>query len=379
MAAVEAKLDIFKLVKFGSHKKFPKGQTIFLEGTFGKEMYIVLKGSVDVTTGGVLLTTLKPGSFFGEMSLLTDLPRSATCKTPEESYLLVINQDNFTKIIKEEPMLAFKLMQVMAERIRKLNIDIKLATKQLAKTTKSFSQTDNKNYNDVLENNFYEGILQKSVIFSSGYTIDEVGKIFPGDIDLACKDPYGRNFLSQAVAASSEGKLSEFMGKTMGADVPDVAGNTPIMLASMRGDIKIVQKLLDRGINVNARNLNDETALMMASAGGFTEVVKMLIEANADAARRDSTGNTALAFAAIFGRDEVAKLLISKRVDVNAADKFGNTALHHAIKCGKESIAMSLVQAGAKSTLKDKHGDTAASLAKSKSMTSLASAMSSSN
>ncbi len=369
----EAKLDIFKLVKFGSHKKYAKGQAIFMEGTFGREMYIVLKGSVDVTTGGVLLTNLKPGSFFGEMSLLTDLPRSATCKVPEETFLLVINQDNFTKIIKEEPLLAYKLMQVMAERIRKLNVDIKLATKQLAKSTKSFAQTDNKNYNDVLENNFYEGILQKSVIYSSGYKIDEIPNIFAGDIDLSCKDGYGRNFLSMAVAHNNEAKIEEFMTKKMGADVPDAAGNTPLIIASMYGYTKMVKKLIERGINANARNLNDETAIMLAAAGGYVDIVKDLVAAGGDVSRRDTTGNTALSLATIFKKDEMVKILIGMRCDLNVADKFGNTALHHAIKCGNEGIALMLAKAGAKGSLKDKYGKTAMMLAKEKSMSSLAS------
>jgi len=364
----DKKLDIFKLVKFGSNKKYLKGSTVFLEGTFGREMYIVLKGTIDVTTGGVLLTNLKPGSFFGEMSLLTDLPRSATCKTPEDTYLLVINQDNFAKIIKEEPLLAFKLMQVMAERIRKLNVDIKLATKQLAKSSKSFSQTDNKNYNDVLENNFYEGILQKSIAVKTGYSVEDISKVFPGDIDIVTKDGYGRTLLSNAIALNNELKFDEYMAKNIGVEIPDTAGNTPIIIAAINGNTNIVKKLLAKGVNVNARNLNDETALMLSSAFGYVEIAKMLGEAGGDPFRRDSTGNTALSLASIFGQEESVKVLINMRCEINLADKFGNTALHHALKCGKENIAVLLIQNGAKVTMKDKYGKTAMAIAQEKGM-----------
>jgi hypothetical protein len=369
--AEEQKLDIFKLVKFGSNKKYVKNSTIFTEGTFGREMYILLKGSVEVTTGGVLLTTLKPGSFFGEMSLLTDLPRSASCRVPEDTYLLVINQDNFTKIIKEEPMLAYKLMQVMAERIRKLNIDIKLATKQLAKSSKSFAQTDNKNFNDVLENNFYEGILQKSMMVKSSYGFDEISGFFDGDIDIGTKDSYGRNLLSVAIAMNNEKMFDECMTKSIGANMADSAGNTPIMLATIVGNANFVKKLIDRDVNINARNLNDETALMMACTLGNAEITKLLLSDGADYFRRDATGNTALSFAVIFGQESCVKLLIDQKCDINIADKFGNTALHHAIKCSKESIARLLVQNGAARNAKDKHGKTPVALAEAKGMSSI--------
>lgn len=371
--AEDQKLDIFKLVKFGSNKKYAKNSIIFTEGTFGREMYILLKGSVEVTTGGVLLTTLKPGSFFGEMSLLTDLPRSASCKVPEDTYLLVINQDNFTKIIKEEPMLAYKLMQVMAERIRKLNVDIKLATKQLVKTTKSFAQTDNKNYNDVLENNFYEGILQKSMMVKTGYGFDEVAGFFGGEIDKGTKDSYGRSLLCLAISMNNEKMFEECLTKGMGAEVKDIAGNTAIILAAISGNVNIMKKLLDRGVNVNARNMSDETALMMACTLGYAEITKLLMSQGADPFRRDSTGNTALSYAVIFGHEDCVKALIAQKCDLNGADKFGNSALHHAIKCAKERVAILLVQGGAQKGLKDKKGKTVLALAQEKNMNALVS------
>ena len=256
----------------------------------------------------------------------------------------------------------------MAERIRKLNVDIKLATKQLAKSSKAYALSDNKNYNDVLENNFYEGILQKSMMNKSGYGIDEVSSFFSGDIDISTRDGYGRSLLSLSIAMNNETKFDECMTKSMGAEVCDSAGNTPIILAAISGNAHMVQKLLDRGINVNARNLNDESALMAACSLGHIDIVKLLLAAGADMFKRDATGNTALCFAAIFGQEECVRTLIDLKCDINGADKFGNTPLHHALKCGKEKVAMLLLKNGASKTVKDKYGQTVIDIAKSKNM-----------
>jgi ankyrin repeat protein len=375
MAMADAKLDIFKLVKFGANKKFAKGHNVFIEGSFGQEMYIVLKGGCDVSTGGVLLTNLKPGSFFGEMSLLTDLPRSATIRTSEETYLLIISQDNFTKIIKEEPLLAFKLMQVMAERIRKLNNDIKLATKQLAQSAKSFAQSSNKAHNDVLENSFYESILHRSLQSASGYPLEDVLGLFDCPIDLASVDEYGKNILGSAVASGKERKVGEAITKGVGTEVSDCAGNTPLILACMQGNKGIIQQLLARGANVNARNTKDESPLMIACIFGHFHIIPTLTTAGADAFKIDTTGNTALGLAAVYGRQECVEALIELGSNIDSTDKFGNSALLHALKAENEIIAMKLVRAGANIELKDKHGNTADSLATKNNFVNLLSEM----
>jgi len=364
----ELKLDIFKLVKFGAPRKYEKSRAICMEGTFGQEMYIVLKGSVDVLIGGVSLANLKAGSFFGEMSLLTDLPRSATVKTAEETYLLILTKSNFANVIKEEPLLAFKIMQVMAERIRKLNNDIKLATKQIAKSSKSFNVTEKKSHNDVLEISFYEGMLQKSLKYPQYDCINKIIELSKDELDMNCKDAYGKTPLLIAVTEGHDDLTADLIKRGVAPEAADVAGNTAIIVAAMNGKESIVRKLLDRGVNVNARNTNDETALMFASIYGHLDIMKLLIENGADMYKRDVTGNSVLGLSALYGQEESVKLLLSHSPNINNADKFGFTALHHAVRAGNESVAVLLIQAGANSSVKDKYGQTPMQIAKEKNL-----------
>jgi ankyrin repeat protein len=364
----EPKLDIFKLVKFGAPKKFEKSRAICMEGTFGREMYIVLKGSVDVLIGGVHLATLKSGSFFGEMSLLGDLPRSATCKTAEETYLLILTKDNFGQVIKEEPLLAFKIMQVMAERIRKLNTDIKLATKQIAKSSKSFNVTAKRSDNDVLEVAFYEGMLHKSLKYPQYDCINKILELSKGELDINCKDGYGKTPLLIAVTENHDDMTADLIKRGAAPEQVDLAGNTAIIIASINGKESIVRKLLDRGINVNARNANDETALMYAAIYGHLDIMKLLIEEGADLYKRDMTGNSVLGLAALYGQEESVKLLLTHSPNVNNADKFGFTALHHALRSGNESVAVLLIQAGGNMAVKDKYAQTPMMIAKEKNL-----------
>jgi ankyrin repeat protein len=82
--------------------------------------------------------------------------------------------------------------------------------------------------------------------------------------------------------------------------------------ASAKGEIKLVQQLLDKGTAVNVRDADGGTALMEAVAGGHTGVVKLLLEKGADVNARKDDGATALAFAEGAKRADLAALLREK-------------------------------------------------------------------
>ncbi|MDO9026371.1 MAG: cyclic nucleotide-binding domain-containing protein, partial [bacterium] len=60
----------------------PKGEKIFNEGSQGNEMYLITKGEVEISISRneskLVLAELQESSFFGEMALITDKPRTAT-------------------------------------------------------------------------------------------------------------------------------------------------------------------------------------------------------------------------------------------------------------------------------------------------------------
>ena len=103
-------------------RPYPAGVTIFREGFYGKIMYVVVEGYVDVIAGGRLLETVGPGGILGEMSLIDPSePRSATIITRTDCKLVEIDEPYFNRLIQETPYFAMQVMQIVVERLRRMN------------------------------------------------------------------------------------------------------------------------------------------------------------------------------------------------------------------------------------------------------------------
>ncbi|MGV8120820.1 MAG: Crp/Fnr family transcriptional regulator [Candidatus Xenobiia bacterium LiM19] len=118
--------ELDELVSLLDMKYYPIDFEIFAEGSLGAEMYIIIKGKVcltiDLGTSGWTKTiVLNPNSFFGEMSLLDNHPRSAGAVMHTEGILITLDQRIFQKLIKKFPKFAINIMKTMSERIRKVN------------------------------------------------------------------------------------------------------------------------------------------------------------------------------------------------------------------------------------------------------------------
>jgi diguanylate cyclase (GGDEF)-like protein len=95
-----------------------KESTLFQEGEDGDELFIVLSGSVSITVktpdGQVLpIAVITGGNFFGEMSIFEQAPRSATCRTQENSILLSLSGRDFYAFLQEHPETTLKVMHKM--------------------------------------------------------------------------------------------------------------------------------------------------------------------------------------------------------------------------------------------------------------------------
>ena len=113
---------------------FTDGEIIFNEGESSSEMFVVRSGRVQISkrVGGraIRLAMLERGSFFGEMSLLEGLPRSATAHAVGDVSLLVLRPGSLLVQIRRDPTFAFELLQQLSGRIRDLDekLVFKLAT-----------------------------------------------------------------------------------------------------------------------------------------------------------------------------------------------------------------------------------------------------------
>lgn len=112
-----SKKDLAFVARHSERVTLPAGTAVTKEGRVGYEFFVLLKGDASVTRGGTKLTTLGPGDFFGELSLLHRAPRNATVTTVGDAELLVLGQREFSALLDLVPSLAHKLLVGLARRI----------------------------------------------------------------------------------------------------------------------------------------------------------------------------------------------------------------------------------------------------------------------
>ena len=102
----------------------PMGEIIFSEGDIGTEMYILQSGTVELfkSIGGEIrvLATLEKGDFFGEMSVLEDLPRNASARAKTDVEMVRINGALFDTMLKNNPEIAIRMMRKLSRRLREV-------------------------------------------------------------------------------------------------------------------------------------------------------------------------------------------------------------------------------------------------------------------
>ena len=96
-----------------------KAEVLFREGDPGDEMYVVVSGAVGIyvktqDAGEIMLSKIPAGSFFGEMSIIEQAPRSATCRALSECELLTLKADSFVGLIRSRPRAAMVILHRMA-------------------------------------------------------------------------------------------------------------------------------------------------------------------------------------------------------------------------------------------------------------------------
>jgi len=105
---------------------FAAGETIFTEGTTGREMYVVLEGSVDIRVGNKTLDVTGPGGVFGEMALIDSSARSATAIAKDDCTLVPVDEKQFLRMVERTPLFTLNVMQILAGRLRRMDSMLQL-------------------------------------------------------------------------------------------------------------------------------------------------------------------------------------------------------------------------------------------------------------
>jgi CRP/FNR family transcriptional regulator, cyclic AMP receptor protein len=94
-----------------------QGRVLVREGELGREFWVLADGIADVTRGGEKIDTLGPGDFFGEIALVSNVPRTATVAAASQLIGLVISSRDFWTLLDESPETQRKILETVGERL----------------------------------------------------------------------------------------------------------------------------------------------------------------------------------------------------------------------------------------------------------------------
>src|SRR6266511_4710267 len=114
------KVPLFsKLSKKGLEDELdlPKGKVMATEGDRGREFFVLLEGEADGSKCDRSINTMKEGDFFGEIALVTKMPRTASVTATTDVRVLVITERDFGALLKRSPEVGRGVAEALAERI----------------------------------------------------------------------------------------------------------------------------------------------------------------------------------------------------------------------------------------------------------------------
>ncbi|NVM04622.1 MAG: Crp/Fnr family transcriptional regulator [Candidatus Helarchaeota archaeon] len=123
--------ELKSILRLTSSKRYYKNNMILVEADeVGDIFYIIDKGKVKVSRVSedgkeVILSVLGSGDFFGEMSLLDGLSRSANVTSLDKAEVLTLSGKDFLDLLHKYPRISYNLIKVLCARIRRLDAQIK--------------------------------------------------------------------------------------------------------------------------------------------------------------------------------------------------------------------------------------------------------------
>ena len=135
-------------------------------------------------------------------------------------------------------------------------------------------------------------------------------------------------------------------------------GDTPILVASLKGHLQMVRILLQSKANTETANQIGDTPILAASFMGHLEIVRMLLEANADKEKTNRIGNTPTLNATRKGHLEIVRILLAAKADKDKADQYGSTPISVASENGHREIVRILLEAKADQENANQEGET---------------------
>lgn len=181
------------------------------------------------------------------------------------------------------------------------------------------------------------GDFFRAVMNDAEYIVADVLK---AGFDPNTPDQDGQRALPLALRESSAKVVTVLLSdRRTEIDGANAKGETPLMMAALRGNMVVAQSLLTRGAKVNREGWSP---LHYAASGSSTELVALLLKEGALIDARSPNGTTPLMMAARYGAIDSADLLLKGGADAALVNERGMTAADFAAGAGREALAARL-------------------------------------
>ncbi len=112
-----SKKELTELARATEDLRIEAGTVLCREGSLGREFFVLVEGSAEVTKGGKRLATRQAGEFFGEIALITTTKRTATVTATTPIRCFILTRGDFRRVLDENPAVQRKVMEALAERL----------------------------------------------------------------------------------------------------------------------------------------------------------------------------------------------------------------------------------------------------------------------
>lgn len=109
--------DLEAVARIATEEEFPAGEELIRENEAGRQFFVLLAGQAEVRREGVEINRLGPGEFFGEISLLSERPTTASVLTLSAVRVVVIAPLDFRRLLRDVPLLQWKVIEALAARL----------------------------------------------------------------------------------------------------------------------------------------------------------------------------------------------------------------------------------------------------------------------
>jgi CRP/FNR family cyclic AMP-dependent transcriptional regulator len=114
--------DLEKISRASDEVEVKAGRVLVEQGRPGHEFFLILEGEATVRRDNRKVASLTKGQYFGELSLLDRGPRTATVTADTDMRVLVLGQREFLGVLDDVPGLSYKILRIMAHRLREADL-----------------------------------------------------------------------------------------------------------------------------------------------------------------------------------------------------------------------------------------------------------------